>query len=156
MATALNCKLYSHVPKLVVEQTINLATADIKVALFNNVHTFNTIHTAWSDIKVNEIVGTGYSSGGIAITHDGAVLDYDAATGIYTFGKNAMNTEWIESTLSAYFAVGYIFVDSLGVPDDASLLLFSKQFDGEVITSNATFRINWDNDGIFRFIVNPS
>ena len=154
MATALNCNIYGHVPGLVVQQTINLTTADIRVALFNNIHTFNIAHTTWADIKANEISGTGYSSGGLAITHTGDKFDYSA--GIYTFGKTANDTEWIESTLSAYFAVGYIFVDSLGVPDDSSLLLFSKQFDGEVVSSNATFKIDWSVDGIFRFIVNPA
>ena len=154
MATALSCDFYGHVPGLVVQQTVNLETADIRVALFNNVHSFNVAHTTWEEIKDNEITGTGYSSGGIAITHTGNKFDYDA--GIYTFGKNANDTEWVESTLSAYFAVGYIFVDNEGVPDDSSLLLFSKQFDGEVITSNATFKIDWDIDGIFRFVVNPA
>ena len=148
-------RVYGHLTTLVEQGTINLDTADIRVALFNNVHAFDIAHTQWSDIKANEISGTGYSEGGIAITHTGAKLHYDAATGIYSFGKNADDTEWPASTLEAYHAVVYVYTDNAGVPADASLLLESIDFGGAEVTLNAIFPITWPPTGIFRFRPNP-
>ena len=149
-------KVYGHISKLVEQGTIDLSTDTIKVALFNDTHAFDITDTTWADIKANEITGTGYSEGGATLTHTGAKLVETPATGLYSFGENADDTEWSASTLTAYNAVVYKYIDDAGVPDDASPILASIAFGAAKSTIDDIFKITWPATGIFRFRVNPS
>lgn len=157
MIETITADVYSHMTQLIIDQTINLTTADIRAALFTDAYTFNAAHTTWGDIVANEISGTGYTSGGQAITHTGNKWEYNAGTGIYTFGKNANNILWDNSTFIADFIIIYIFEDDgAGSPLNTSLLIGSKQFGEQIHTNNGSFTIVWNEvDGIFRIKVGP-
>ena len=149
-------KLYHHLAALIEQGTINLETDDIRVALFDNNHIFDQAHTKWSDIKANEVIGTGYDNGGKALTHTGDKLTEEINLGRYSFGKHADDTEWPNSTLSARHKVLYVFQDAgEGVPHDDSLLIGSWKFDSVLNVENGTSVIEWSSTGIFRFRMNP-
>jgi len=149
-------KLYHHLAALIEQGAINLETDDIRVALFDNNHVFDQAHTKWSDIKANEVVGDGYDEGGQTIVHDGAKLTEEINLGRYSFGKNAIDTEWPNSTVSARYKVLYVFQDAgEGVPHDDSLLIGSWKFDSVLSVENGTAIIEWSSTGIFRFRMNP-
>ena len=119
---------------------IDLTGDTIKVALVTSSYTPDMdSHTAFSDIT-NEISGTGYTAGGATLgtitvtqdnTNDRAVFD-------------AADTSWTSSSLTARGAV--VYKDS-GV-DSTSWLISYKDFTSDQISSNGTFEIQWDADGI--------
>ncbi len=147
-------KLYGHISKIIEQGDIDLATADIRVALFDNVHAYDITHTKWSDIKANEVEGEGYDEGGKAITHDGDKLTFEANLGRYSFGKNAEDTEWPNATLTAHHKVVYVFQDAGdGTPHDNSLLIGSWKFESAVTVENGTAIVQWSSGGIFRFVL---
>ena len=153
---AVVCNVYGQGVQAIVEGDIALTSDTIKVALFNDSHSFNEAHSTWADVKGNQITGTNYNhaAGGLEITH-GVEDAVSYAAGIVSFGVNAEDSAWANSTITAYHAVVYQYVDDAGSPDDASRLLCSVNFDGAEISADGSFTIEWHTDGIFRFAVNP-
>ena len=156
MIETISADLYNHVAKIIVDQDINLLTADIRAALFTDSFVFDPEHTTWANVKANQISGDGYVSGGQAITHDGDIFEYDSAAGIYAYGKNADSILWDNSSFITKHVVIYEYIDNVGSPDDSSLLLGTKEFGELIHTNNGSFTLVWDATiGIFRFRMNP-
>lgn len=122
---------------------INLEAEDNKVAMVTDSHTpdFNA-HDFYADLT-NEVSGTGYTAGGVAmtgteITISGGVLTYDAT-----------DVSWASSTITnAMAAVGY----ADAVNDE---LIFLSDFVTAASTTNGTFTIQWHASGIFTIDFTP-
>lgn len=107
----------------------------IRVALFDNVHTFTSTHNQWSEISANEISGTGYTTKGELIAN-GAVTQ--AATTKY----DGDDTSWTTATFTAYH--GVIYDDTLAADD----LIANIDFGGAKTVTAGTFTIQWNASGI--------
>lgn len=148
---AVTNKMYGPAIQAMVSGDIDLTADTIKVALFNNSHTFTQAHDTWSDISANEVTGDGYTEGGATLTHTGDEVTY--LTRVTTFGANADDTEWADSTITAYYAVVYKYIDDEGSPDATSPLICCINFDGAQSSAAGTFKITWNASGIFTITV---
>lgn len=103
----------------------------------------------WTDQGVNpaacEIVGTGYTQGGVTLANK--AITYDADYSYFT----ADNAVWTDSTITARTAEMYRSGTVNGVenPIIASLLLDNSPAD--VSSNNSDFTIQWNASGIFRW-----
>lgn len=110
-----------------------------KVALLDNSHSFNPDHNVWTDVSANEISGTGYTTGGEALTGQSVTQDDTNDLAFW----DATDVEWTSATFTAYHAV--IYDDT--VSDN---LVLSIDFGGEKSVTSGTFTIIWSANGIFR------
>ena len=77
----------------------DLDTDTIKIALYTSTATLDATTTAYT--ATNEVVGTGYTAGGIALT--GPVISVDGTTAVVDFA----DATWPSSTLTARGALLY-------------------------------------------------
>ena len=118
-----------------MNKEIDLEADTIKVMLLDNSHTFTATNNKKSDIVANEISGTGYTAGGVA-------LGTKSVTQAATTKFDAADSTWTTATFTAYHAV--IYDDSL-TDDD---LIASIDFGGAQTVSAGTFTITYDANGI--------
>lgn len=99
------------------------------------------------DVTANEVSGTGYSAGGIALTS----TEITISSGVLTY--DAADPSWSSSTISnAMAGVGY-FVR--GGADTADELLFLLDFVTAASTTNGTFLVQLNAAGIFTVDFTP-
>lgn len=114
---------------------VDMEADAIRVALFDNVHTFTATHNQWSEISANEISGTGYTTKGELIASgavtQGATTKYDGT-----------DTSWTTATFTAYH--GVIYDDTLASDD----LIANIDFGGAKTVTAGTFTIQWNASGI--------
>jgi len=127
--------IYNRFKANLLNKEIDLEADTIKVMLLNNSHAFNAAHNQKSEIVANEIIGTGYTAGGVALA--GKAVTQAVATKF-----DANDAEWAAATFTAYHAV--IYDDSLANDD----LIASIDFGGSKSVSANTFKIQWHADGI--------
>lgn len=138
---AVSAKLYGNVFAKAFNKEINLASDTIKVALCTSTYTPDQdAHTYFSNIT-NEVSGTGYTAGGVALASK--TVTYSSGTNTLTF--DAADTSWTSSTLTARYAVIY---DSTGTASTSPLIAY-VDFGADVSSSAGTFQITWDAAGIF-------
>ena len=127
--------IYDRFKYNLMTKQVHLVNDTIKVALMNNNHSFNNTHNTWSQVSSNEITGTGYTSGGKALTNktvtQGATTKWDAD-----------DVQWTNATFTAYHAV--LYDDTLANKD----LICSFDFGGAKEVVNGTFTIQWSANGI--------
>lgn len=116
---------------------VDLDTDVIRVALFDNVHTFTATHNQWSEISANEITGTGYTTKGEQISSP--TITQGATT---VFDDDGSNTSWTTATFTAYH--GVIYDDTLTNDD----LIANIDFGGAKTVTAGTFTIQWNASGI--------
>lgn len=121
----------------------------VKLALMKNTYAPSIDEDIYfSDVKEHEITGLGYTEGGAEVTNK--TLEYKPETDTVVLGAN--NVSWANSTISANYAVLY---DATGT-DTTSALIGYIDF-GEIKTSsNGTFQITWDEQGIMHVTANPT
>lgn len=113
----------------------------IKVALCTSGYTPNQdTHQFFSDIT-NEVVGTGYTAGGVTLGTKSKT--YTGATNVSAFF--AANAVWAGSTLTARYAIIY---KSTGVAGTSALIGYID-FGADVSSTGAAFTITWDPAGIW-------
>lgn len=118
----------------------------IKVAMLTSAYVPNQdTHAFFSDLT-NEIVGTGYTAGGIALATP--TITYTGATNVLKLSGS--NVSWATSTLTSRFAVVY---DSSGGSAATNCLLTCVNFGADVSSSGSTFTITWDALGIAQVTV---
>jgi hypothetical protein len=118
-----------------MNKEVDMEADDIKVALFDDSHSFTATDANWAAISANEITGTGY-------TTKGASLASGAVTKAATTKYDADNLTWSTGTFSAWHGVIYN-------EDHASdNLIASIDFGGEQAVTAADFTIAWHADGI--------
>lgn len=126
---------------------IDLDLETHKVAMFTNSITPNfTSDTAYgvSPYDANEVSGTGYSSGGTALTG----TTFTGASGTATF--DASDTSWSSSTITNARGA-LIYADALAGNNAICLVNFGADYS----TNNGTFLITWSASGIFAIDLTP-
>jgi hypothetical protein len=111
---------------------VALTVDSFKVALYDNTHVFTSTDTVYT--ATNEVAGTGYTAGGVAL----ASL---AVTGTATQAWDAADSAWTTATFSAYHAVIYDVTNS-------NSLVCNIDFGGIQTVTAGTFTIQWHADGI--------
>jgi hypothetical protein len=126
---------------------LDLGAEDMKVAMFTNSITPDfTNDTAYASApyNANEVSGTGYSAGGVALTS----TTLTASSGSLVF--DAADTSWTSSTISSARGA-LVYADALAGNDVVCLVNFGADY----ATSNGTFLIQWNASGIFTVDLTP-
>lgn len=120
---------------------IDLEAEDNKVAMVEDGYTPNfDTHDFFNDLT-NEVSGTGYTTGGVAITSTEITIGAPAAGKLKWAGGN---TSWTSSTIPNAMAA-VLYCDS--VASDPLIILVD--FVTAASTTAGTFAITWHADGIF-------
>lgn len=115
-------------------------TIDVAMITDSATPNFDT-HDFWNDLEANEVSGTGYSAGGVALT--GTEVTITGGTTVF----DATDSQWATSTISnAMAAVGYF---DRGGATTADELLFLSDFVTAASSSGGTFLISWHSSGIY-------
>jgi len=118
-----------------MNKAIDMEADDIKVALLDINHTFDNADTIWADVSTNEIIGLGYTAGGVSITGK-------TVTKGNTTVFDATDIEWTDSTFLTYYAVVYN-------ASNLNNLICSIDLDGENLVAEGVFILSWNNLGVF-------
>lgn len=115
---------------------VDWVTDTIKVALCTSTYTPNQdTHTYFSDIT-NEITGTGYTAGGVALSSK--TTNYDAASNVMSLRAGA--STWSSATFTCRYAIVY---KDTGTASTSPLLGYVN-FGGDQSVTSGTFTITWD------------
>ena len=114
-----------------MNKLVNLASDSFKIALFSAL-TITASDTTYGGLSgATETSGTGYSTGGLALS--GLAVTTSSTTAVWT---STVNPSWSGATFSAAYAVIYdtsVSNDLVGVID----------FGGTQSVSSGTFTISW-------------
>lgn len=127
--------IYTSFKTNLMNKVLNLASDTINCALLTSSFSFLASNTVWSNVSANEISGTGYTTGGVALS--GLSVTASGTSAVWT----ASNAVWSTATFSAAFAVIY----DTTVSND---LLCAIDFGGTLSVSSGTFTIQWSGSGI--------
>ncbi len=125
--------IYSRFKANLMNKVVDLEADTIKVALYDNSHSFTAADTDYT--TDNELATTG------GYTQGGATLASKAVTEAATTKWDAADTAWTSATFTAYHAVIY---DSTAGND----LICSIDFGGAKTVAAGTFTIQWSASGI--------
>lgn len=124
--------------RLFTPADVDFLTDTIKVALLTAAYTPNqSTHDFFDDVSANEVVGTGYTPGGITLSSKTVTFD----AGLQVVECKAANISWPASTITARYAVIY---KSTGVASTSPLIGLIT-FDTALSTSGTTLSIAWLN-----------
>ena len=125
--------IYNRFKANLMNKEVDLEADTIKVALYDNSHSFTATDTDYT--TSNELATAG------GYTQGGAALAGKAVTEAATTKWDATDLAWTSASFTAYHAVIY---DS-SVSND---LICSIDFGGAQTVSSGTFTIQWHADGI--------
>ena len=118
------------------KKKMDLSSDTLKVALFSSAidpETNRDVYEKYADISANEISGTGYTVGGVALSN--VTVSLDASTHVVKL--TADDPAWKTSTITAHYAVIY----------DASttdnLLVAFSDFGEDKSTSGIEFKLDY-------------
>lgn len=138
---AVSAKLYGLALKSMATKLMDLSSDSLMVMLCTSSYTPNQdTHQFKSDIT-NEVVGTGYTAGGQALSS--VTLTYTGATNVLAL--DAADSVWTGSTITARYAVIY---DNTPATDATRPLVAYVDFGADQSDSSGTFTITWDASGI--------
>lgn len=136
--------IYNSFKKAIGDGTIDWddnSTTTIKCALVTAAYTPDQdLHDFFDDVT-NEVTGTGYTAGGAAVANRSVTVDNTANHAEY----DGDDVVWASSTITARGAV--IYKDT-GTGATSPLIAYID-FGSDQSSSNASFTIQWDTDGIF-------
>lgn len=125
---------------------IDLSAETYKGALISNSATPNfSTHDTWSDLSANEVYGTGWAQGGVALT--GTTIS-ESPTG--TLMVDATDVSAATTTLTN--ARAWVWYAS---PVGSELLVL-VDFEGDYSTVAGTFAITWASTGVFNIDLTPA
>lgn len=140
-------KLYGSVIGKAFNKEIDWDTDTIKVALLSASYAPNQdTQDYWDDVSGSEVTGTGYTTGGLALT--GKSTTYDGANNVTVL--DAADAVWSTSTITARYAVIY---DDSGATAPQKALIGYVDFGSDQSSTNGNFTITWDATGIIRITV---
>lgn len=119
---------------------VDLSSDTLNVMLLTSAYVPDDTHRYLSDLT-GEVVGTGYTSGGKALTN--VAVTYDSAS--KTLKLDAEDISWTQSTVTAHYAV---IVDVTPGTAQTNPLISYVDFGADVSDTNGTFEINWNTGGI--------
>jgi len=133
---------YNTGKKKFLDADIDMLVDTIKVALFTSSYTPNIdTEEFFSDLS-NEVTGTGYTTGGMALGTKTTTVD----TGNDRAEFDAADTSWTTATITARGAV--IYKDT-GNPATAPLIGY-VDFSSDKTSTAGTFLITWNAEGILQ------
>lgn len=133
--------IYNSFKRDIANGAIDLDTDTIKVMLVTSSYTADQdAHTKRSDVT-NEVVGTGYSTGGSALANKTVTADNTGNKGVF----DADDLTWSTSTITARGAVLY---KSRGGASSADELICYIDFGADKVSTAGTFTISWNAEGI--------
>ncbi len=133
--------VYNSFKRDIMNGSIDIDTDTINVMLVTSTYTVDIdAHTKRSDIT-NEVVGAGYTAGGVALAGKTATVDNTGDKGVFA----ASNTSWAAATITARAAVLY---KSRGGAASADELIGYVDFNGNITSTAGTFLITWNASGI--------
>lgn len=100
----------------------------------------------WNDLSANEVTGTNWAAGGVALTG----TELTISSGVLVF--DATDVSVASTTITS--AMAAVLRTNVGSAATDQLVLLSD-FVNPVSTSNGTFAINWAATGIFRLDYTP-
>lgn len=140
-------KMYGSFLLKALNKEVDWDSDTIKVALVGSAYTPNQdTHDYWDDVVVNEVTGTGYTAGGLALT--GKTATYDGANNVIVLDAN--DAVWSSSTITARYAVIY---DDSGATDAQKALVGYVDFGSDQSSTNGNFTVTWDATGIARITI---
>lgn len=132
--------VYNSFKRDIMNGGIDLDTDAIKVALVTSSYTPNIdTHDNFDDIT-NEVSGTGYTAGGATLGSVTVTVDNTDDEGVF----DAADTSWASSSITARGAVIY---KSTGTASTSKLICY-VDFGSDVTSTNSTFSIVWNSEGI--------
>ena len=121
--------------------SINLATDAVKMMLVGSAYTPNIdTHAKRSDVT-NEVSGTGYTAGGIALVNKTVTMNTTSDKGVF----DADDVTLSNATITARGAVLY---KSRGGASSADELISYLDFGGDITSTAGNFNIAFDANGI--------
>jgi hypothetical protein len=135
--------IYTNAKKLFLAAGLDLSANTIKCLLVTSSYTPNLdTHTSRADIT-NEVTGTGYTAGGIALTTKTVTADNTNHLGKFT----ADPVVWATSTITARRAILY---RSNGGASSGDPLICEFDFVSDVVSTAGNFTITWAAGGIIQ------
>ena len=121
--------------------SINLATDAVKIMLVGSAYTPNIdTHTKRSDVT-NEVSGTGYTAGGIALVNKTVTMNTTSDKGVF----DADDITLSNATITARGAVLY---KARGGVSSADELIAYLDFGADITSTAGNFNIAFDANGI--------
>jgi hypothetical protein len=158
--------LYTHYKKAALSGAVRLNTDKIYAMLVGSSYgplvangTAEISHIATGDVKAYEIAaGGGYTIGGLELVNKTLVADTTDKEGVF----DADDITWSNSTITASGAIIYVSGYNSGqanaeiAKNDAfaqsrSFLIAFVDFGANQSSSNGTFRISWNSEGIINW-----
>lgn len=132
--------IYPSFKEYMADGTIDLDGDTFKIALLNNTHTYASTDAVWADVSAEEASGTGYTTGGAALTsvtwtRSGDTVTFDAA-----------DAAWTTASFTARYAV--IYDDTVTTPVADPLVCFID-FGADKTVTAGTFTVQFNASGIF-------
>jgi hypothetical protein len=141
-----NFTVYGVAKENILKALIDLDGDTFQAVLVTSSYTPNTnTHSAWSSVSGSEVVGTGYTAGGVTISaltvvHSAGTVTVDSAT----------NPSWTSSTITAKYCVVVKRAGGSLVAGDLLLGYVDLETGGgSVSTTNGTFTVTWNASGLF-------
>lgn len=133
--------IYNSFKRDIMNGSIDLDTDAINVMLVTSTYVPDQdTHTKRSNIT-NEVVGTGYTAGGSALTTKVVSADNTDNEGVF----DADDVSWTTSTITARGAVLYKARGGVATADE---LICYLDFVTDKISTAGTFLISWNAEGI--------
>ena len=133
--------IYNSFKRDIQNGSIDLDTDDIKVMLVTNAYVPDIdTHTKASDIT-NEVVGTGYTAGGVSLATKAVTADNTNDLGKF----DADDVTWATSTITARGAVIY---KSRGGASSADELVAYLDFVSDKVSTAGNFNLIFNANGI--------
>jgi hypothetical protein len=127
------------------EGGFDLITDTIKVALLTSSHVTNVdVQEFFDDVNANEVAGTGYAAGGIAL--GSKVITQDDANDKGVF--DAADISWPTSTITARYYV--LYKDTGDVSTSPIIGIFD--FGSTQSSTSNDFAIQWSVNGILELV----
>lgn len=120
---------------------IDLINDDIRIALLTSAYTPDFAnHNTWSQVSANEVVGTGYTAGGMALA--GKTFTEDEGNNWVWYDCN--DIIWTSSTITARYAI--LYDNTLAGKD----LIMLFDFVTDKISTGGDFQVTINANGLFR------
>jgi len=136
----------------VVSGGIDLDTDTIVAVLLGAGYTpGRTTHSLWSDVSAQEVTGSGYTAGGVALAN--SAVTHSAGTGKW----DADDVSWTTATITAKYVA--LVRRAGGSLVNGDLLIAYLDLDtagGTVSSTAATFAVNFNAAGIMTITGNAS
>ena len=134
-------QIFNSFKRDVINGSIDLDTDTIKLMLVTSAYTPNIdTHTKRSDVT-NEVTGTGYTAGGVALANKTVTVNNTTDKGVFDADDVTIST----ATITARGAVLY---KSRGGASSADELICYLDFGSDITSTAGNFNITFDATGI--------